>query len=81
MNVLEVSKLRTHFALDEGVLKAVDGVDLKIAERTTTGVIGESGRKSKVRLDAIKGNVPIPNRSTGPMRLLYPLSRSDGGQM
>jgi peptide/nickel transport system ATP-binding protein len=29
--LLEVTNLRTHFFTDEGVVKAVDGVDLNIA--------------------------------------------------
>ena len=41
--ILKVRDLKTHFYLDEGVLKAVDGVDIEIERRKTLGVIGESG--------------------------------------
>jgi len=40
---LEVRDLKTYFFLDEGILKAVDGVDFDLADRETVGVIGESG--------------------------------------
>jgi oligopeptide/dipeptide ABC transporter ATP-binding protein len=43
MNRLEVSNLKTYFFLDEGILKAVDGVNLSVADQETVGVIGESG--------------------------------------
>jgi len=42
-NLLELRDLKTYFFLDEGIVKAVDGVDITIGERETVGVIGESG--------------------------------------
>ena len=62
MNVLEVSDLRTHFKLDEGMLKAVDGVDFTIPERTTMGVIGESGCGKSVTAQSVLRIVPPPGR-------------------
>ncbi len=41
--LLEVKNLKTHFFTDEGVAKAVDGVDFVIRRGETLGVIGESG--------------------------------------
>ena len=43
VNLLEVKDLRTYFYADEGVVKAVDGVDFTVGEREAVGVIGESG--------------------------------------
>ena len=43
MVLLEINGLKTYFHLDEGTLKAVDGVDLSIEEGKTLGIIGESG--------------------------------------
>jgi len=40
---MKIEKLRTYFFTDEGVVKAVDGVDLEIYPNETLGVIGESG--------------------------------------
>ena len=62
MNVLEVSNLRTHFKLDEGMLKAVDGVDFTIPERATMGVIGESGCGKSVTAQSVLRIVPHPGR-------------------
>ena len=41
--LLEVKGLRTHFFTDEGVVKAVDGVDFEIERGQTVCVVGESG--------------------------------------
>jgi peptide/nickel transport system ATP-binding protein len=41
--LLEVRGLKTHFFTDEGVVPAVDGVDLQIAPHRTLGLVGESG--------------------------------------
>lgn len=43
MNRLEIKNLKTYFFLDEGIVKAVDGVDLTVGEQETIGIIGESG--------------------------------------
>ena len=42
-NVLTIRNLKTHFFLDEGIVRAVDGVDLEIPRGKTVGVVGESG--------------------------------------
>jgi peptide/nickel transport system ATP-binding protein len=41
--LLQVKDLKTYFYLDEGTVKAVDGVDLEIKPGQTLGVVGESG--------------------------------------
>jgi len=41
--VLSIRGLKTHFFLDEGVVRAVDGVDLEIPRGKTIGIVGESG--------------------------------------
>jgi len=42
-HLLEIRGLKTHFATDEGMVHAVDGVDLAIDRGETLGVVGESG--------------------------------------
>jgi peptide/nickel transport system ATP-binding protein len=41
--LLEIRGLKTHFATDDGMVRAVDGVDLTIDRGETVGVVGESG--------------------------------------
>jgi oligopeptide transport system ATP-binding protein len=41
--VLELNNLHTHFFLESGTIKSVDGVDLTIKRNTTLGLVGESG--------------------------------------
>ena len=41
--MLEIKGLKVHFDTEEGVLQAVDGVDLGIDAGETLGVVGESG--------------------------------------
>ena len=41
--LLDVKNLKTYFFTDEGVVRAVDGVDLYIEKGETLGVVGESG--------------------------------------
>jgi len=63
MNRLEVKDLKTYFFLDEGIVKAVDGVDLTVGDQETIGVIGESGcgksvlAKSLLRLVVSPGEI------------------------
>jgi peptide/nickel transport system ATP-binding protein len=41
--LLEIRGLKTHFRTDDGMVRAVDGVDLTIHRGETLGVVGESG--------------------------------------
>jgi len=41
--LLEIKGLKTHFHLDEGVVRAVDGVDFSVRRGSTIGIVGESG--------------------------------------
>ena len=41
--LVEVKNLKTYFYTEEGVVKAVDGVDFEIYPGETLGVVGESG--------------------------------------
>ena len=68
--VLEVDNLKTYFYLEEGVLKAVDGVSFRIGEKQTLGIIGESGCGKSVMAQSILRIVPHPGRTVGGRILL-----------
>ena len=74
-NVLEVRNLHTHFHLEEGTLKAVDGVDFVIPARKTIGIIGESGSGKSVTAQSILRIVPLPGEIVSGEILL---NRSNG---
>ena len=55
--VLKVKDLLTHFHLEEGVLKAVDGVSFDLHQNQTLGIVGESGCGKSVTVQTIMGIV------------------------
>jgi peptide/nickel transport system ATP-binding protein len=60
--VLEVEDLRVHFPLDEGTVRAVDGVSFSVEPGKTLGIVGESGSGKSVIGQAILRIVPPPGR-------------------
>ncbi len=58
--LIEVEDLRVHFHLQEGKVRAVDGVSFAIRHQKTLGVIGESGSGKSVSAQAIMGILPMP---------------------
>ena len=56
--LLEVKGLKTHFFTDEGVVRAVDGIDLYINKGETLGVVGESGCGKSVTALSIMRLIP-----------------------
>ena len=67
--LLEVKDLKVHFQMNEGLLKAVDGVDLTVREGRTLGIVGESGCGKSVTNQALIGIVPHPGVVTGQILL------------
>ena len=43
MSLLKIIDLKTHFPTPDGLVKAVDTIDLELAENETLGLIGETG--------------------------------------
>jgi peptide/nickel transport system ATP-binding protein len=61
--LLEIRGLKTHFATDEGMVQAVDGVDLVVDRGETLGVVGESGcGKTVTALSVLKLIAMPPGR-------------------
>jgi peptide/nickel transport system ATP-binding protein len=58
--LLKIRHLHTYFFTDEGVAKAVDGVDLELEEGGTLGVVGESGCGKSVTALSIMRLIPDP---------------------
>ncbi|MBI1728174.1 MAG: ATP-binding cassette domain-containing protein, partial [Candidatus Rokubacteria bacterium] len=58
--LLDVKNLKTHFFTDEGIVRAVDGVDLYIEKGETLGVVGESGCGKSVTALSIMKLIPSP---------------------
>ena len=58
--LLEVKDVKTHFFTDEGVVKAVDGVNLSLKRGQTLCVVGESGCGKSVTARSIIRIVPTP---------------------
>jgi peptide/nickel transport system ATP-binding protein len=53
--LLDVRDLRTYFKTDDGMVKAVDGVDFKVEPGKTVGIVGESGCGKSVTCLTIMG--------------------------
>ena len=51
--ILAMEDVKVHFDMDEGLLKAVDGVDFVIKKGRTLGIVGESGCGKSVTTNAI----------------------------
>jgi peptide/nickel transport system ATP-binding protein len=58
--LLEVHELRTHFAVEGGEFRAVDGISFTLATGRTLGIVGESGCGKSVTALSIMGLVPQP---------------------
>jgi len=64
--LLDIRGLKTHFKTDEGMVHAVDGVDLSIKQGETVCVVGESGcGKTVTALSVLKLIAMPPGRIVG----------------
>ena len=62
--LLSVRDLRVSFALDEGLVRAVDGISFDVMPGQVLGVVGESGCGKSVTMQAILQLVERPGRIT-----------------
>ncbi len=69
--LLELKGLKTHFFTDEGVVRAVDGIDLYIDKGETLGIVGESGCGKTVTALSIMKLIPMPPGRIVEGQMLY----------
>lgn len=63
--ILEIKDLQTYFYTDDGVVKAVDGVDLELHAGEVLGLVGESGCGKSVTSFSVMRLVDSPGKIVG----------------
>lgn len=63
--ILEVSNLKTYFHTEDGIVKAVDGVDFHVNAGEIVGLVGESGCGKTVTSLSIIGLIAAPGKVEG----------------
>jgi len=61
-NILEVSGLKTYFFTEDGVVKAVDGLDFEVKRGEILGIVGESGCGKSVTSFSVMRLIGQPGR-------------------
>jgi len=69
--LLEIRGLKTHFATEDGIVQAVDGVDISIARGETLGVVGESGCGKTVTALSVLKLIAMPPGKIVAGQILY----------
>ncbi len=75
--LLQVRGLRVHFPLEEGIVKAVDGVDFDVYQNRTLCIVGESGCGKSVSAQSILQLVDAPGHIVAG-KILFHRRQSDG---
>jgi len=78
LKLIEVQDLKTYFQLNQGVIRAVDGVSFDIFRGETLGVVGESGCGKSITSRSIMRLIQPPGRIVGGKILLHQRAAQDG---
>ena len=70
--LLEIKDLRVSFPLDEGTVRAVEGVDLTMRRGEVLGVVGESGCGKSITAHSVLRIIPHPGRIDSGQILFHP---------
>jgi len=62
MPLLEIENLSVAFPSQNGMVRAVDGVNVTLEKGEVLGIVGESGSGKSVSMLALMGLVPYPGR-------------------
>jgi peptide/nickel transport system ATP-binding protein len=69
--LLDIRGLKTHFSTDDGMVQAVDGVDISIGRGETLGVVGESGCGKTVTALSVLKLIAMPPGKIVAGQILY----------
>ncbi|MBX2998182.1 MAG: ABC transporter ATP-binding protein [Caldilineaceae bacterium] len=58
--ILEIKNLKTYFFLENGVVRAVNGVNLSLAHQSTLGIVGESGCGKSITASSVMRLIKSP---------------------
>jgi oligopeptide/dipeptide ABC transporter ATP-binding protein len=61
-NIIEVENLKTYFYVQDGIIKAVDGISFSLARGEVLGLVGESGSGKSMTCRSIMRVIPAPGR-------------------
>ena len=76
--LLSVRDLRTYFALEEGTVKAVDGISFDVHPGEVVGIVGESGCGKSITMKSVIRTVQPPGKVVGGEILFRPRASAAG---
>jgi peptide/nickel transport system ATP-binding protein/oligopeptide transport system ATP-binding protein len=70
-NLLQIENLRTSYHTINGVIKAIDSIDVKIPKQKAVGIVGESGCGKSTVAMTVMGLIPNPPGRIEEGQILY----------